>query len=637
MRCGLLIKSTKKTTKESAYSIRSAKLIIFVLLILALASNASSLPPLPTEFYGIIRNYNFNGSAGITINAYDSSGTLCGSFTIVNEGYYGVLTCAGDDPETNQDEGATQGENISFRYQGGYTTVQGDNTWDSGSFHYVNLTYPVVYCGDYFCDTMYENTFTCPTDCPYSNGTLNITYNQTNISGGGGAGEGGGGAGAAEEEGGGGAPLGLVPQSYLNYTGENMTGQEGLGFACQENWVCSNWSKCRIDGFQSRNCTDKNNCGSFENKPPEVQKCIYTPTCFDEVKNGLEEGIDCGGLCRPCISCFDDIQNCHDDKCEEGVDCGGPCPKCPSCFDGIQNCHDGECEEGMDCNGSCEKTCPKMQLPLPVFVCKKDFNPLSNQSILFFIIIVLIISIDLSYSHHKIKETRKNKSLSDIKRARKVMSLKKRRYLFVFITLLIAVLLYLYYYFFIMCEVGYRFLWLLLVLLFISPLIIHGIIKHLEYSEKKHFKKLGALLDMHYKQIENLMRIENEHLTELEEELADELYLLLEKPEYNDRAPSDEVKLLKELYKELVLLYSKYKERASPFEDEKILCNEIYDLVENDKYKPIISSDQNFSNIVTKLKILYKQYEAKQNLYDEMNRIDESKAELKEEVNSQGK
>jgi len=53
---------------------------------------------------------------------------------------------------------------------------------------------------------------------------------------------------------------------------------------------------------------------------------------------------------KPKPSCFDGIQNCHDNACEEGIDCGGPCQPCPSCFDGIQN----QGEEGVDCGGPCE-------------------------------------------------------------------------------------------------------------------------------------------------------------------------------------------------------------------------------------------------------------------------------------------
>jgi hypothetical protein len=341
--------------------------------------------------------------------------------------------------------------------------------------------------------------------------------------------------------------------------------------------------------------------------------------------------MDCGGLCTPCITCFDGIQNCHDGSCEESVDCGGPCPKCPTCFDGVQNCHDGSCEGGVDCGGSCEKKCPGFQIPLPSFACKKTFNPFSSQSILLFVIILIIILTDIVYSKKRIKEIGGNKEMSDIKRAKGILSIRKRMYLFTFIILLIAVILYLYYYFFIMCEIGYRFLWLLLILLFVSPLIIHEIIRYLEYTENKRLKKLEALLNMHYKQIENLIRIENENLTELEEEIADTLYGLLENPEYRGKGNYEEVIILKEIYKELVLLFSKYKEKENPIANEKILCDDIYKIVENEKYKSLFQQDSNFVKIITKLKLLYKQYEEKQKLYDEMGKLESSKDELKQE------
>jgi hypothetical protein len=598
-----------------------------------------ALPPLPTEFYGAIRVYNFNASPGEVVQAYDNNGILCGSFTIVNSGFYGSLTCRGDDPETVIDEGATAGENIIFRFRGGFTTIRGNATWGYGVFQYVNITFPVVYCGDNFCDSLYENYYNCPSDCPLSNGTSNTTGNTTgNMSGnmtGGTETPGQGERGAGER--GRTRPIGLRPGAYLNYLEGNFTGQAGLGFACAESWVCSNWSECRIDGFENRTCQDKNRCGTFENRPPEIQKCIYTPTCFDGIKNGLEEGIDCGGLCHTCITCFDGIQNCHDGSCEVGVDCGGPCSPCPTCFDGIQNCHDGSCEAGVDCGGSCEKKCPGFQIPIPGFVCKKQFNPLSNQNILLFVVILIIVLIDIFYSKGKIKEIGRNKGLSDVRRAKSILSVRRRMYLFIFIILLIALLLYLYYYFFIMCEVGYRFLWLLLILLFLSPVIIHEVIRYLEYTEGKRLKKLEILLNMHYKQIENMIRIENENLTEMEEEIANDLYRLLEKPEYKDKNNSEEASILKEIYKELVLLYSKYREKENPVTNEAILCDDIYTLIENDKYKPVVQQDSNFKRLIIRLKLLYQQYEEKQRLYDEISKLESSKDELKQEEKKEKK
>lgn len=88
---------------------------------------------------------------------------------------------------------------------------------------------------------------------------------------------------------------------------------------------------------------------------------LCTGDCYDDIQNGDETGVDCGGRCDACVTadaptCDDGIQNGD----EEGVDCGGSCPACqpsqpaePTCDDGIKN---GD-EEGVDCGGSC-KACP---------------------------------------------------------------------------------------------------------------------------------------------------------------------------------------------------------------------------------------------------------------------------------------
>lgn len=42
---------------------------------------------------------------------------------------------------------------------------------------------------------------------------------------------------------------------------------------CEEDWVCDEWSEC-ADGTQTRSCTDRNNCGTEEEKPTESQSCL---------------------------------------------------------------------------------------------------------------------------------------------------------------------------------------------------------------------------------------------------------------------------------------------------------------------------------------------------------------------------
>ncbi|MFT5973598.1 MAG: hypothetical protein ACI9A8_002369, partial [Cryomorphaceae bacterium] len=59
------------------------------------------------------------------------------------------------------------------------------------------------------------------------------------------------------------------------------------------------------------------------------------PTCFDEVKNQGEVGIDCGGPCPDCLpTCDDRVLN----GTEQFIDCGGEdCVPCATCEDNIQN------------------------------------------------------------------------------------------------------------------------------------------------------------------------------------------------------------------------------------------------------------------------------------------------------------
>ena len=75
--------------------------------------------------------------------------------------------------------------------------------------------------------------------------------------------------------------------------------------------------------------------------------------CFDGVRNGDEDDVDCGGaLCPVCDppTCDDGVENGD----ELGIDCGGDvCDPC-ACDDGVQN---GD-EVGVDCGGTYCDPCP---------------------------------------------------------------------------------------------------------------------------------------------------------------------------------------------------------------------------------------------------------------------------------------
>ena len=80
---------------------------------------------------------------------------------------------------------------------------------------------------------------------------------------------------------------------------------------CTPQWNCSSWSSC-VSGIQTRTCTDQNNCGTNEGKPPESQSCSspggsYVLTVSKtgggsgDIVSG-DGGINCGSDCSESYS-----------------------------------------------------------------------------------------------------------------------------------------------------------------------------------------------------------------------------------------------------------------------------------------------------------------------------------------------
>ncbi len=86
-------------------------------------------------------------------------------------------------------------------------------------------------------------------------------------------------------------------------------------------------------------------------EPEEPQE--IEPNCFDNIQNGDEKGVDCGGSCQPCASCpsnCDDDNECTEDYCsyETNYECK---------HDTIEDCCGNSiCEDGEDYE-NCEKDC----------------------------------------------------------------------------------------------------------------------------------------------------------------------------------------------------------------------------------------------------------------------------------------
>ncbi|MFT4250351.1 MAG: hypothetical protein ACMXYD_03250 [Candidatus Woesearchaeota archaeon] len=207
-----------------------------------------------------------------------------------------------------------------------------------------------------------SNEVTLNVECPSSTDTSTTTSS----SGGGGGGGGGGAASSTCVE-----LLHCYEWSHCQYTtavsstGDtktlNITGVRGSQIYTLEEPL-EEGEEVFYRGYQYRECIDTRAC--TDRTLVYARTCEYEPSCFDGIQNQDETGVDCGGVCGPCFTCEDEINNCGGPFCEPchscsdgimngletGVDCGGPdCPPCATCFDGIQN----QGEEGIDCGGPC--------------------------------------------------------------------------------------------------------------------------------------------------------------------------------------------------------------------------------------------------------------------------------------------
>jgi hypothetical protein len=558
--------------KKHIFGIIYFMVLCAILLVVSLSAiMVSAHPSLPTEFYGTVRSYNAPGTGVVKVYA---GAINCGTFTIINSGYYGVLSCMGQDTDSSNITGGIDGQTITFRYNNNPVTIRGDTNFTSGAFKLVNITFPIVFCGDSFCDAL-ESCGDCPQDCQACNATGNVSQNVTgNVTSnettppGPGTGGGGGGAGGGGKGGLGGA--GAVGGA----TGE---------FSCTESWTCINWSDCSILGIRNRTCSDSNNCATYNTKPKEIEECKYVGTCFDN----------------------------------------------------LINCHDGKCEEGIDCNGPCEKKCPTIEQPLfnvsikvptfeiPRHVCERHIN-FNNSALLLFLIIIFTSLIGrLIYTKIYIYSSRKSEKMTPLERAKKITSAKRKTIIFVITVISLTIVSLLYCYYFLLCPSDFfEYSWLLIVVIILIPFVIHAIMKKFEYNESKHVYKSKRLDDVHYQSLVKMIELENNMLSDEENAIANKLYELSKKDEFKDLLEADQN--LKDIYQNLVKLYSDYKDKKNPFNIERNVCDEIDALDSDVLFKSSISKHPEMAHLFDRLKKIYSQYEEKQKLYDKLDELEQS-------------
>lgn len=360
------------------------------------------------------------------------------------------------------------------------------------------ITFTVVrgpFCGDSSCGSG-ETCASCSSDCgSCASETVQPEAGAETTTSGAGGGEAGAGGAASVTGGAGRAPF----------------------YRCDEKWECSEWSKCSIDGIRSRKCKDINKCITKQKKPIEIEGCEYQPTCDDRIKNGDEDGVDCGGACKPCFV--------------------------PSCSDGILN----QDEEGIDCGGACNPCEIKKFAKIP-FV---ELPSIIKIPKMFPWILVLVISIlivlAITSDQIYVRRLTKKEFEEYRKKLQKYRSLRRKIYKSAANALLITLIASLHIYSFSdSTQNMIRYAWVPIIIILLVPVAVSSAISRFAYYEYKKKTKEERLKQTHKREILQLIDIENQLLVDIEAKLKDKLYSLAVKHSF-DNYP--------ELYTEINPLY----------------------------------------------------------------------------------
>jgi hypothetical protein len=159
--------------------------------------------------------------------------------------------------------------------------------------------------------------------------------------------------------------------------------------------------------------------------------------------------------------------------------------------------------------------------------------------------------------------------------------------------------------------------------------------KVLEYNEEEKIKKLRRALDAHYKNIDKLLAIENQHLIEIEQDIANRLSRLAKNRNFTKMLKK--YPELSKIYDDIHRLYAEYMEKKEPYKIEKDLCEQIVALEKKKNFQTLTEKYPDINYIQKQLKLIYQHYEEKQRLYDEINAEKAEDKKMEEEEKSSTK
>ena len=610
--------------------------IVSMIMLVAMAIEIIAIPPIACEFYGNVYYRNgSNSSIGTNITIEDIEGNVCGSFVVITEGRFGLLSCNGDNTDSSADEGPGHGENVIFKINNLTAYVQGDITWTEAAYKEVNLTrnFPPVltYINDLLArskelfsftieasdadgDTLSfssnsslfvidsetgEFSFT-PTYWQRGNYTINFTvsdglmtdsqlvnlqiYSEPEC-----------GDGECDELAG--ETCNTCPQDCGECPavsgadegeGGDAEGEGGGGGTSATGTGSGTGEGGTTRKFTKGACLEKWECGEWSDcLPLGIQQRI----CKDDnncgtTKNKPKEVLECNYI----ATCYDGLFNGN----ETDVDCGDGCPKCENnkrcrvdndCKSGF--CHKGVCkqpscddgimnqdEEDVDCGGVCGPCELKRYAKLPRIEKTDVVKVLRAFPWLLLWLSAMLIGTTVIGDRIYVRKIRKLK-VEDYKRKLIPYKPKQRRlYKFAIDFGVIAAIAMGYIYWFSYCiECMISYVYYPIGFSIITPLLVSIIMRKVMYYDYRKKRKEEALVLRHKNEKAKMVEIQNNTILEFERGICKAVFDWVKEGELQKEPYFYEK--IKELYDSINKLRMKHAEASVFLETDKMVIDAV--------------------------------------------------------------
>lgn len=134
--------------KKASPSVKIQLLMVLVTILMIFSTTVANAQPIPTNEWisiysdgGLLIN-GVPAPPGLTVKAFDPQGVLAGEFVTTRMGDYGLMSVYRDDPFTEEDEGAVEGDTLYFTVDGFPTQATGpeEAIWSyNGDIKEINL------------------------------------------------------------------------------------------------------------------------------------------------------------------------------------------------------------------------------------------------------------------------------------------------------------------------------------------------------------------------------------------------------------------------------------------------------------------------------------------------------------------